>query len=222
MRPSDGATHCPRDPGGRESGLALSGSSVLESVVAVIASVFGQIVEVECHIVAVDVDFQNAIDRLSGLDQFIECTTKQLLLQSAIDIGNDDYQASVHRLHQIEPAQVTDLFRAADRRRSILPHYGPWLTGDPEVLTIADQRPVLHRNASTNALKLVDGTIGAWLASAPQMAEKERGARTAIPEHCLALLNTLAAVQDADDETTEIRVSPHIPNQGHIGSTSKR
>ena len=50
-------------------------------------NLLGQVVKIERHVITVDTDFENTIDRLPKMGQFIERTAKQLLLGRTLTFG---------------------------------------------------------------------------------------------------------------------------------------
>lgn len=66
----------------------------------------GHIVEIERHIITVDIDFDDAIDRFPKLGQLIDCSAGKRLLHGTVDVRNDNDQAGVKRLRPVEPAEI--------------------------------------------------------------------------------------------------------------------
>jgi hypothetical protein len=82
-----------------------------EVLVDLVAAARRQVVEFERHLIALDINLKNPIDRLPKPGQFIERTVKKPLLFHAVDVRNDNDQASVRWLRRIEPAKVAGVVR---------------------------------------------------------------------------------------------------------------
>lgn len=91
-RAAEGANHMTLTAGVGTHGHC---STFGRAMVGSIAAARRQVVECERHLVALDIDLKNAIDRLPDSRQFAERTAEKLLLCHAVDARNDDDKASV-------------------------------------------------------------------------------------------------------------------------------
>jgi hypothetical protein len=80
-------------------------------LVEAVAAAGRKIVDCERHLIALNIDLKDAIDRLPEAGQFVERATEKLLLHHAIDAWNDNDQAGVQRLRREEPAEVAGVVR---------------------------------------------------------------------------------------------------------------
>lgn len=65
-----------------------------------------KVVERQHNVLPVDIDFQHLVDRLTAHSQLIERRLKQQPLNVLVHRRDDDHQASMQRLHCIEPPKI--------------------------------------------------------------------------------------------------------------------
>ena len=104
----DGAASVPIDAD-RASAAHMTATPLWE-VQATLRRYRGEVVECERHLVALDIDLKDAIDRLPDPSQFIEYAEEKPLLLHTIDAWNDNDKAGVDRLHRIKPSEVAGVF----------------------------------------------------------------------------------------------------------------
>ena len=107
----------------------------------------GQIVKRERNVLAVEIDLEHPIDRLAESGELVERSPEQSLLQDAIDIWDQNDQAGVKHLKQIETESgmwFRDVRRPANLRRVLV----DWVT--PQGLR---DRLEIDRDAAQAALK---------------------------------------------------------------------